>query len=332
MAAFEFLWGQLYLYDGKPVFITSHGPHRWVLSKNDQDDSTVTFCYVNSNGSLGPETHKATWGFKKTAKPLNFGSFKIVVELPPDVQQQLAEEEKLKARDKTPDKMTDWDASHPSYGVIVLGRPTGSKKLFGSPFNHQSFMSIEIKRARKVRRFHETEITEDYGREGRHILSIAMSEHQFARFICNPGVAGGVPCTIEQVGYQSMPEPPLDEKDDIHLQTSIDVEKGAEKVKEILTKSLQDLEAMFESKKAIGVNDKKRILDAFRSAIQQVESNLPFVVTQFQEAVDKLAMAAKHEVDATIQNAIHRMGLKGLQDDSLQLLLGPSTKSGSGEK
>lgn len=86
--------------------------------------------------------------------------------------------------------------THPAYGIISIHRTSGGARLFRSDFEHQHYITIDISTAYE---------TPGYGVKGNvyndaQIISLAMSEAQFARMITSLNVGCGTPCTLERVG------------------------------------------------------------------------------------------------------------------------------------
>ena len=80
--------------------------------------------------------------------------------------------------------------SHPSYGMISIGRFSGDMTFFGEDAQRMGGIRVTLE---------EAEVTQDLGRNwyfGRKkIAEVMMSSLQYAEMISNPNTCG-VPCTI----------------------------------------------------------------------------------------------------------------------------------------
>lgn len=211
--------------------------------------------------------------------------------------------------------------NHPAYGLVGIHRITGTKKLYGSALdNHAGFMTLTVYRSTR----HHSLSRDWYSAKSvRPLLEIHMSSAQFAEFITTPNVGFGVPCTLHYVKGCDNCEGEVDrisseattEATKIVESFQVDLENTLAKLKSIL----HECESVLE-KKALNKQDRGQVLKLLKCAVQEFGSNIPFVLSQFQEAADKTVAQSKAEIDAMFGTVINRLGLRELKKDPTLLL------------
>lgn len=187
--------------------------------------------------------------------------------------------------------------THPSYAIIRTARSQhGGRgvRLFGSSILHHHTVSLTIARA-SVDRSHNR----DWTCPGNEIITVRMSEAQFGRFVSGGGIYEGVPCTITREGMEGIPEPEHEfdrERFDREFEEKMralteQCAQGRARVRELLA-----LPKLNKSERA-------ELLGLMEGIIQEFGSNVPFVLTSYNEAVEATTEAAKREVEAHIMAA-----------------------------
>jgi hypothetical protein len=206
---------------------------------------------------------------------------------------------------------------HPSFGMIQVNRftvggfgrnaGTGGVRFFGSSIeNHLSGIRISISHAER----HHSLSRDWYYNKGDSVIVVDLSPAQFAELITSLNAGSGVPCTIQRFNGERVPDLPRDivlEKDKVRK----DFAKKCEKATQEIRRAKASVEAILE-KKSITQADRKEIVAAFNKTIQEVSRNMPFVLTQFEEAAEKVVTAAQAEIEATVNNHVTREGLKAV--------------------
>ena len=195
---------------------------------------------------------------------------------------------------------------HPSFGTIQVNRVTATPgaALFNSPMRHGRYVTITITRASKGRAYHE-----DWVHPEEELIEVHMSQHQWAEFVSSFGVGAGVPCTISRVGRERMPPVPED-----GLRETF--EKEVEDKTAALAQKASDFRAQVAE-----LMGKPRLVKADKDALRklaaaiemEIGSNLPFLQSQFEEAMDKTVGVAKSEILAHVDNVVRMVGLKNIQ-------------------
>src|ERR1700679_3718672 len=95
--------------------------------------------------------------------------------------------------------------AHESYGFIRASRVQGQTELFDSAINHQHFVAITLGEMTQCRHLYQT-----WNFAGRELMTVDMSEHQFAQFITSMNSGSGSACTIRRFNGEQRKKPPAD--------------------------------------------------------------------------------------------------------------------------
>jgi hypothetical protein len=191
---------------------------------------------------------------------------------------------------------TDYREEHPAYGIIGIARgSTTGRPLFGSDFLHHNIITLTLQHAVSERSLHRDWV---HSAGGPAIVEVSLSEAQWATMISTPNVGEGVPCTIERINGERMPDiVPYGETRRAELNAEI------KQTIEDLDTRLADLEAKATTKKM------KFDIGIIRTHLR---SNIPFVAESFDKHADKVIEQMKIEVAAYMTGAIARAGIKAL--------------------
>lgn len=202
-----------------------------------------------------------------------------------------------------------WEV-HPSYGTAQFNRVhnCGPRRLFGSPVRqHPSTVMLTIRRAKRTH-----SLSEDWVFANEDIVEVELSASQFAEMLTTMNVGHGVPCTIRFIEGEGRIESPPDEE--------IEIDRVQQSFKDMLTgmveRILEQKKEMDEilDKKSINKKDRTKIAWIVDKVLQEVQSNMPFVLDQFSEATDRVVTAAKGEVDSFLTNLATQTGMKELRE------------------
>ncbi len=197
---------------------------------------------------------------------------------------------------------------HPAFGLVGLSRRSGGHdRLFGSELNSGQTISLHISQAEE--HWHLSE--KRYYAKNIPMIEVEMTPSQFAELITTMNIGQGVPCTIRYADGAQVPN--FVDADTLHDKIKEDLSKDTREVNDLVKKLQSDLEEVLAS---TGLSKaKKDVLTSTMNRIrQQVTSNMPFVLDQYHEAVDKVTASAKAEVEAYITHAVTSLGLKSLED------------------
>jgi hypothetical protein len=210
----------------------------------------------------------------------------------------------------------EFEREHPSYGILHIGRTSGggnSIRLFGSPLaTHYGTIRLSISKGKWIHGHNH----DRYFGMSKDFIEIEMSAAQFADAITSLNMGSGTPCTIRYVQGERIPAPPDHATEAEHIRDNFEstLDKYKEKAR-TYRKKIEELTSKLSSK----AKDEIRIaLDVIED---QLGSNVPFVVKQFQEATTRITTAAKAEVDAFVTGVVRAAGLQSIAEGRLPSLL-----------
>jgi hypothetical protein len=210
----------------------------------------------------------------------------------------------------------EFEREHPSYGVLHISRTSGGTsaiRLFGSPLaTHYGTIRLTISKGKWIHGLHH----DRYYGMNKDYIEVEMSASQFADAITSLNMGSGTPCTIRYVGGTRVPNPPDHATEAEHIRDNFEDSLGKYATKaHTYRKKIEELTSKLSQK----AKDEIRIaLDVIE---QQLTSNVPFVVKQFQEATSRISTAAKAEVDAFVTGVVRAAGLQSIAEGRLPSLL-----------
>jgi hypothetical protein len=211
----------------------------------------------------------------------------------------------------------EFEREHPSYGLVHISRVTtgtGAMRLFGSPLaTHYGTIRISVGSAKWIHGLHHDRYYG--GLTGEHI-EIEMSAAQFADMITSLNIGGGTPCTIRRLGGTQVPNPPDYATEAEHIRDNFEgsLDKYRAKAR-TYRKKIEELTSKLSEKARTEIRIALDVIE------DQLGSNVPFVVKQFQEATTKITTAAKAEVDAFVSHVVRAAGLDAIAKGRLPSLL-----------
>lgn len=211
-----------------------------------------------------------------------------------------------------------WRETHPAYGMINVSRCQGGDgEYFGSGIKHNNFISLIISRGERCRDEYG-----DYYFSKDNMIEIHMTTTQWAELITTMNYGSGTPCTLyaiedEETGHM-MPIPKIkfnSRKTEINNDLKIKMDEIA---KDIIEDEI-NLKEILSKKGAINKSEKKQIAWMMEKLHQNIKSNLPFLHTCMQKAVDNTVTEAKGEIDSYLTNAITSLGERALSNPDNQI-------------
>lgn len=196
---------------------------------------------------------------------------------------------------------------HPAYGLAVFSRTTGgTRKLFGSQVRCNSTIRLRIA---------EGEVIHSLGRDSyygghRPFVEVEFSPAQFAELLTTMNVGDGIPCTIryrEGKAVEGIPETDKTESEKVSDSFKENLSELAENLSEA-----HDIVEQLLNKKTLNKADKESIMRILSKAHQDVSSNLPFMMEQFNKSAQKVITQVKAEVDAFTTHAVQVAGLEAI--------------------
>lgn len=209
----------------------------------------------------------------------------------------------------------DFEREHPSYGMLDISRTNGSSavRLFGSPLaDHYSTIRIRVSKARW---HHHLDRDWFHGMSKDHI-EIELSAAQFADAITSLNHGAGTPCTIRYIDGKRVEDPPDYATEAEHVRQGF-----GETLKSYIAKAREQRKRIEELTGKLGEKARREIRIALDVMEDQLASNVPFVVRQFEQATSKITSAAKAEVDAFVTGVFRAAGIEAIAQGRFGSLL-----------
>ena len=219
--------------------------------------------------------------------------------------------------------------SHPSYGTIAISHVQGSAPLFDSDVVNHHLVEITIQEADKF---------VDGDREmimghGKSLARVWMSAAQFAEMITTPNRGSGTPCTIKHIygdqaydtRFGDRPEPPRPQPFTERFK-----EEGRERVRLMLS-HMDNAKALVD--KLVSSEEKptkanfRELAQRLAAAMQEIRSNLPYVLTSLEEQVEKRMQHAVTEFESYVSVSLQRRGLESIDPLRLAASVNPEPKA-----
>ena len=239
----------------------------------------------------------------------------------------------LKRESKSP---TEYSETHPSYGCIGISQVSGKGVLFGSEVSHQHFISITISEARRV-----VDEPREFVMSNRELVRIAMTQAQFAEMITSPNRGSGVPCTIERCiadddkpwvhpRHGGRPEPPAPEHYTKKYKNVMGERVGY--ISEGVKTAKEKADRLFSGEDKPTKANLKELSDALRMAQMNLDQNLPYVMEEMEEGVEKRMATAVSEFESYVAFSLQAKGLEDLASQAPRLTVGDQKALPEGEK
>ncbi len=199
--------------------------------------------------------------------------------------------------------------THPSYGMVGLSRRHGHiGKLFASNIDNQHSITIEVFDGAWEHKYGADRYFAD---NHAPIIEVEMSPAQFADLVTTFNVGSGVPCTIRSFNRQRRPPVPSIDTESERVQDCFDDEmkKLADTCQASVTR-VRELTA----KPTLTKADRKEISDMVGQAMMAITSNIPFMMSQFREATERVVTSAKAEVEAALMQRVVTLGVDALRN------------------
>lgn len=204
---------------------------------------------------------------------------------------------------KNGDGWRDETETHPAYmliGAARVGIGSGGKALYGSDFVHNSCVRVTLSRSVQLRTN-----ARDWHASNGQVISVYLSEAQWATFVSTLNIGEGVPCTLDwKEGEGYAPEIARDRTQRDRFKA--DVARRMERAREHL-------------RALVGMLSTRKQREAAEAVERELLGNLPWVAQQFDEHMEETVEKAKGEVHAYVMGVVHRAGLSAIAAAPLEL-------------
>jgi len=230
--------------------------------------------------------------------------------------------DKWTQRKNNNDPIGGYTETHPSYGVIGVSRVSGRGVLFGSEVQHQHFIKVTISEARRV-----VNPPREFVMSEQELVQIYMTDAQFAQMITSPNQSDGVACTINRciddsgkpwvTSYGGRPDPPTPEH---YTQKYKDVMgKRAGMISEHIAKAKTHIDALMNGTEKPTKGNLKALQDALHMAQMNFDKNIPYVMEEMSEGIEKKVSTAKSEFESYVAHSLQSKGLEHLSQQAPRL-------------
>lgn len=214
--------------------------------------------------------------------------------------------------------------THESWGVLRIHRQQGNiGPLFGSSISHHNSIALTICRAESTRHLNQEWI---HGRD--ELIEVVMSPVQWAEAITNMNCGSGTPVTICHVQGKQMPKCP---DTNIRKQIESEFKSDMKEVSKRFSAASARIEELMQKKTALTISEKNEVLGGVSSIQRLLTDHLPFIHSQFNEAIQDTATQAKGEIEAFYTHAVMRAGEAALgifnQSPEVKALEDPTAES-----
>jgi hypothetical protein len=188
-----------------------------------------------------------------------------------------------------------------SAGVISFNRTSGSAVLFGSPFNHQHYITMRVHRAQVQRDLHETSI---FKASGLPYIQVEMSASQFSEAITSLNLGTGIPCTVAYANGKRLERPTIENEREL-FDSEIDAatQNAVNVIEELIGAILEE---------KLPKKAQERLLGLARVSLKSLNDSLPFIAEMYAETLNGLEQKAKTEITAYADHVVHRFGLEAM--------------------
>ena len=194
---------------------------------------------------------------------------------------------------------------HPSFGMLGFSRVNGnSGYLFGTNVQPDNYIEMRLYTGRMKR-----DDIEDNFYPDDNILTVKMSPVQFSELITSMNYARGVPCTITSFNGKK-----VEQAKNIENRKTFSARSFNDKMSKFadsINKNMTTAEKLI-AKKNLSKKDQEELRMMLYGIQKELTSNIPFFRQMFQEEMDKIVVDAKAEIDAAMQHAVTKAGIKAL--------------------
>ena len=199
---------------------------------------------------------------------------------------------------------------HESFAMLGITRSSCSfsQNLFGSSIQHSHTIKLKIAPAKIDRMLNR----DWFHANTKPYIEVEMSYSQFAEAITSMNVGDGVPVTLRRLDGKMIEDcPQFDKRQEFEKE----FEKEMLKIGQSLRVLTEKAEALLSEKKPPTKADKEVILKGIKMLQQEIESNVPFIQSSFNEQMDKTVLEAKGEFEGFVMHKVISTGLEGLQKE-----------------
>jgi hypothetical protein len=198
--------------------------------------------------------------------------------------------------------------THESFGQISFHRVScsGNQQFYGSELPQSHYIQMEVVPSEIIR---DLSYDRYFGYRS-PIISVRMTAGQFSEMITSMNQGSGTCCTIEQIEDRKIQPMPIQEsrKEFMHRKFEERMKMFADTIR-----SKQQEAKRIVKKKTLSKDDVHNLSHLLEWLTTEVENNIPYFATCFQETMDEVVFEAKLEVENAIQHKINVLGIDSLK-------------------
>lgn len=176
--------------------------------------------------------------------------------------------------------------------------------LFGSEIQSDNYIELTLSEG-----FLRRDLTNDWFTDGDDKFVVKMSPAQFSELITTMNHSPGVPVTIVRENGEY-----VEQFSEIESKKTFTQNKFRQRMANFISEINKKWKSAEEilNKTSIGKKDREELKWFYQRMTQEIKSNIPFFMECFQEAMDKVVVDAKIEIDSAIQHRIMKAGMEAL--------------------
>ena len=193
------------------------------------------------------------------------------------------------------------DSKKSPKGLIKFSRVNGNIDCFGSEYQSESYVQLEIV---------EANVQKNIGKKtyisGKNVVKLRITNHQFSELITNLNNGLNIPCTLEVVKGERMDRYKLEDTTMYDYKDStLELSKECFELVEKITTQLEELSNAKSASKA-KINVIKRDVDNLHT---RLKNDIPWLQNRFNEEMLNVLSMIKQEASAWIEHKLIKLGL-----------------------
>lgn len=204
---------------------------------------------------------------------------------------------------------------HPAFGMISVTETCGGDSvLFGSDVDHTYKISLRIQTACM-----ERGLNSDWYHDQKQMVEVEMTHQQFSMLQGSIGKQG-VPCTLRYVPISTeLKQVPGIDRYESKIDTfSREIEGDFKKALEGVREQIATLNSLIESGK-IGKKDIKEVAHNLKCRVDNLPSNMAYLMTQMQDMLETAKNDTKAQVEAYLDQSQYRIGKDRIEESGVDL-------------
>lgn len=174
--------------------------------------------------------------------------------------------------------------------------------LFRSSLSHHHWIELQIKRAKVVGNCSASDLIMGNG----SLITVAMTETQFAKMMTSLNVGSGSPCTLERVNGERIEDCPSEERHEFIKKTH---DKHLEDRDKRLQETISEMRGAWAAKRRPTLKQFDQFLRKLEIYSANFETNQKYYKDRFKEEMDAIVSEAKTEVETHIVDIAGKLGV-----------------------